>query len=405
MEKIMLFKDKTDCCGCGACMNICAKQAISMREDEYGFLYPVINETLCIRCGACKKVCGYQNVEESNTPLETFVGVTKKTDVMQSASGGIFASIATSVIEENGIVYGCSMELIDGVLSPIHIGVDNLVDLKKLQGSKYVQSFIGNSYSQVKQHLNSQRIVLFSGTPCQIAGLKAYLNKDYDNLLLIDIICHGVPNAKLFKDYIYSLEKKLKAKITEFNFRDKTYGWGYTGKAIYKTANGKVKEKLIYTGESSYCQLFLKSEICRESCYVCKYANSHRTGDVTIGDYWGVEKEHPVLLSSNGGSYDEKKGISCLIVNTEQGRRFIDRYASDMQLSVSKFECAARKNGQLKAPIRRSEKRYNLLELYREKGYDAVEMWFKKDKGFKLILIKIKNRLPYKMKIKSMLGR
>ena len=233
-----LFENKKDCCACGACLNICPKEAISLKQDEYGFLYPEIDEYLCIRCELCKKVCAFQNVEEDNVPISTFAAISKnRNQAKNSASGGIFAAIAQYVINNNGIVYGAAF---DDSWNVKHIGIEHIEDLIKLQGSKYTQSNTDTTFIEVKKMLALGKQVLYSGTPCQIAGLKKYLGKDYTNLITIDIICHGVPSNKMFKDYLSYLEAKNNAKIQNFKFRDKKTGWGINGSVVFLKQNKKV---------------------------------------------------------------------------------------------------------------------------------------------------------------------
>ena len=399
MEKIKLFNNKADCCACGACMNICPKQAISMVEDEFGFMYPRINEELCIGCGVCKRVCGYQNKQEVNIPLYTYVACTQTTDIMQSASGGVFAGLAKAFLEQGGIVYGASMELIDGELIPVHIGIEKKEELYKLLGSKYVQSNIGNVYTQIKSQLEQGRYVLFSGTPCQVAGLKAYLcNKEFEKLLLIDIICHGVPSIKFFNSYLRALESKLNGKIVDFRFRDKSRGWGLVGKASYITTANKTMTKSIFARESSYYHLFLEGDIYRENCYSCKYASNHRPGDITLGDYWGIEKEHPDYLVARGGKFDECKGVSCMILNTMKAKKFVEKYEDRIQYQESTFEKVAKQNGQLVHPTPYSERRSQILELFMKSGYGAIDKWFINRLGFKMVPIYILDRIPVSIK-------
>lgn len=407
MEKIVLFENKKDCCACGACFNVCSKNAIDIVEDEYGFTFPRINENLCVKCGACKKVCAFQNIEEQNEPIVTYVAVSHNTDIKKSASGGIFASFGKSIIENGGVVYGVSLECIDEMMTPIHIGIDNLDELVKLQGSKYVQSFIGCTYSEIKNQLNTGRLVLFSGTPCQVGGLKGYLgNKCYENLLLIDIICHGVPSSNLFQSYINTLEKKIKGKIADFIFRDKTNGWGLNGKFTYIKRNKKYS-KILPSVESSYYQAFLKSQIYRESCYSCKYACKNRPGDITIGDFWGVQKEHSELLITNGGAINEVNGVSCVIINTENGKKYFDKFKKGLCYFQSDFEKVARGNAQLNHPSLMNSERNSILDLFKNSGYGAVENRFRKIEGYRLYVTKLKNRLPkqFKTRIKRLLKR
>lgn len=406
-SKINLFENKKDCCGCGACMNVCPKQAISMQEDEYGFLYPVIDDSLCVKCGCCKRACGYQNIIESASPIATYASSNNNDDqILKSASGGMFAAFAEKILKVGGIAFGASMETIDGKLTPMHLGITEENDLIKLQGSKYVQSYIGKTYSEAKNYLISGRMVLFSGTPCQIAGLKAFLKNDYENLLTVDIVCHGVPSTRFFQDYITVLEKNLGGTIVDFRFRDKTKGWGCTAKATVKGQSG-IKDKLIPCDLSSYYKLFLMSQIYRENCYFCKYASSHRPADLTIGDYWGIQQEHPELMANKGGILTEDKGISCIIINTRKGKKYIDAFKESLNIFDSTFEKVSKQNDQLNAPSRKGADREKILELYSSKGYGAVEDYFKKKTGIKIYYYRLKNMIPREMKksMKKILGK
>lgn len=388
MSKIQLFLDKKNCCACGACFNICPKHAILFQNDEYGFSYPYINEELCIKCGLCKKVCHYQNNVIESKPERVYVALTNNTNPMDSTSGGIFASLAKSFLENKGSVYGAAMEYIEKRLVVHHIRIQRERELYKLLGSKYVQSDMGNVFKLIKKEVNDGKQVLFCGTPCQVDGLRGYLGKEYSNLLLIDLICHGVPSQKFFQDYIINTEKRK--KIVEFKFRDKGSGWGLTGKKVFK--DGKTQK--VYKNESSYYEYFLKGYTYRENCYSCKYASSHRPGDITIGDFWGIEKEHPELMKINGGILDKAKGISCLIVNTDIGKSYLEKYQQGLNLWESEFSKIAKNNQQLTIPSQLNEpKRKKILEEYRIGGYQAVEKEFRKEKGYKLYLIKCKNRL------------
>lgn len=398
MNEIVLFKDKKHCCACGACLNICPKRAIAMQKDEYGFLYPQIDEEKCIKCGLCIKTCAFQNSNLNNEPRKTYAAQSNNTDLKQSASGGIFASIAKNVLKDGGIVYGAAMELMDNKLVVRHIAVNNEADLIKLQGSKYIQSNTEKVYQEIKEQLNNDKLILFSGTPCQVDGLNSYLGKKYNKLITIDIICHGVPNNQMFQDYIKILEEKLKDKIIDFKFRDKTKGWGLTAKGY--TAKGYTA--IIPANVSSYYYMFLKSYIYRDSCYSCKYACRNRCSDITIGDYWGIERVHPEVEEDNVYGLDYKNGISCLIVNTEQGKEVIEKYKTDLRLLVSEFDKAAKYNNQLNKPSKCDNKKCNkILDVYKEKGYKEVDNDFKTVK----YLNELKNLVPVciKNKIKNIL--
>lgn len=391
-EKIILFNEKEECCDCTACKSICPKDAISLYLDEYGFEYPKIDREKCIECGLCQKVCAFQNIKETNTPIETYVGVAKdEKTILNSASGGIFATIAQQYLENDGVVFGVAF---DEELNPVHIAVKDINSLYKLQGSKYVQSSIGDSYKEVKKYLAEGKKVLFSGTPCQVAGLKGYLMKPYENLITIDIICHGVPSSKFFKDYISTMKKKLNAKIEEFKFRDKNMGWGLNGSIVYLD-KGKMKKKKIYGSESSYYHYFLNSSCYRENCYNCKYACENRPGDITIGDYWGIEKAHPELLRND--SIKEEKGISVIIANTEKGIQEIEN-CNKFKKFTSDFSKATVKNGQLRKPSEKGKNYEQVMNEYKNGGYKAVDNLYNKEIGVKKYKNRVKSMIPSNIK-------
>lgn len=231
---IELFVEKKDCCGCGACMNICPKTAIHMEKDEYGFLYPRIDVGKCVECGACKKVCAFQNEPARRQPQRVYAIASKNNDlVTNSASGGLFATMAMYVLEHGGCVYGAIMQHEEHELHIRHACCETKEDLYRFQGSKYVQSSLGNIFKDIQMKLKNDILVLFSGTPCQVDALKLFLKKEYSNLLTVDIVCHGVPNEQIFNDYIHYIEKKIGGEIREFKFRDKSLGWGYNLTAKY----------------------------------------------------------------------------------------------------------------------------------------------------------------------------
>ncbi|MBN1601393.1 MAG: Coenzyme F420 hydrogenase/dehydrogenase, beta subunit C-terminal domain [Chitinispirillaceae bacterium] len=397
---MQIYTDKKDCCGCGACFNICPKHAINMQEDEYGFIYPAIDQTTCVNCGLCKDVCARSTHQETNKPFSVFAGISKNTDILQSASGGIFASLATSVLNDGGIVYGVSMETVNNVLTPMHIMVDDKAELLKLLGSKYVQSFTGFCYSDVKKNLEAGKTILFSGTPCQIAGLRGFLGKDYPSLFLVDIICHGVPSARFFSDYTKLLENKLKGKINNIVFRDKQNGWGLTAKISYAARNGKCKTALLPSKASSYYSLFLNSSIYRECCYSCKYASNNRPGDITVGDYWGIQKEHPELTSSNPGKINILDGCSCILINSSKGSYLLSKNAKKLDLYPSTFEKVAKHNRQLKEPSSLNTARDSILKTYVNYGYKKVDLNFSKTNRKVIYFETLKIRIPVLLRIK-----
>ena len=400
METELLIGEKANCCGCGACVNACPKGAIRLRPDENGFLYPEIDPELCVDCGLCKKACGFQNIRPETLPLAAYAGaVRERQQLLRSASGGVAAALSRSVVEQGGVVFGCAMESREGNLCPAHAAAENMEQLPGLQGSKYVQSYIGDTYRQAKEALQAGRQVLFTGTPCQIAGLRGYLGqKDYPNLLTVDIICHGVPSNALFRAYLKLLEGELRGNITNFTFRDKATGWGHRMGVTYRSQSGKLRYRLIPAKASSYFGLFLQGQIGRDSCYSCPYAQGSRVGDLTLGDYWGIAQAHPEYLQEQGGALREGDGISCLLVNTPKGAESIRQIEETVTLLPSEFEKVQQGNDQLQHPCPRGADREKVLELYRQKGYGAVEHWYRKRLGIRWYRYAIQMRIPPKLR-------
>lgn len=382
-KKIVLFERQEDCCGCGACANRCPKGAIQMQRDEFGFLYPIIQDSKCVGCGLCKTTCGFQKKNEAPLlPTAAFAVQAKDERLLKrSASGGLFAVLAQATLEAGGAVAGCALVPTEDGLVPYHILIEALSELEKLQGSKYVQSVTGDIYRQVRDTLETGRQVLFSGTPCQVDGLNGYLGRSYPNLLTVDIICHGTPNDAFFRDYLRFLEKKYKGTVIDFKFREKSGNWGgnrefYCGSVTFRNKNGNEQKSFFPSGKSSYYKLFLGAESFRSSCYHCKYACLSRPGDLTIGDFWGIETQHPDYLTENGGSFSTEKGVSCLLVNSGQGGRWLDLLSSRADVKVSDPQAVACGNRQLNHPSTPGKHRDKVLWLYRDSGYPAVKAWF-----------------------------
>ena len=359
------------CCGCGACVSACPASALSLQEDGDGFLYPVCDEGTCTQCGACRAVCGMTK-PVSNAPLAVYAAAERDQEQRKrSTSGGMFAAFATVVLEEGGLVFGAAL---DEKLEPVHRSISSLSQLPLLQGSKYVQSLIGPTYEEARDALEGGRTVLFSGTPCQIAGLNGFLRgKTYPNLITVDLICHGTPPAKFFRDYRAFLEEKAGEPLSAFFFRDKGSGWGLCGKAVYETASGQKREEVLRGEGCSYYDLFLHGEFYRESCFACPFACRHRPADLTVGDFWGIEVCHPEWMADAGGPFDPRGGISSLIVNTENGQRWLQRFEHALTLRPSTFENAARRNLQLTEAPRRSPRQDEVRALYHAGGYAALD--------------------------------
>lgn len=397
MNDIDLISSKKECCGCGACANVCPMKAIRMVEDENGFRYPKIDKDKCKKCGLCIKSCAYKKGNNRKSYNETFVAVCKNDKLLQqSASGGIFILVAREIIKRGGVVFGCAMIKEDNKLVPKHIKATNLEDLSMLQGSKYVQSQMDNIYNEVKMELKNDHEVLFSGTPCQIAALYSFLGPHFndENLFTIDIICHGVPNIKMFNDYIMFLEGKYGKKINNFIFRDKSKGWGLFAKIIFEDKSTKTVPCI----NSSYYQLFLDSFIYRENCYSCIYANGNRVGNLTIGDFWGIETEHSTFLNQN--NIKSKNGVSCVLVNDDKGKKILDLISDEIKYEKSSFDKVSKHNHQLYTPSKKSDKRDIILKIYKNEGYESVDKWYRKNKGFSYYIKSIWYKIPYWLRIK-----
>lgn len=380
----LLRQNRADCCGCGTCTLVCPKQAIKMVPKELGSLYPEVNQALCIGCGLCDVYCAYRKRAEAleGEPLRTFAAtMTDKAKLEKSASGGVAAAVSEAFIKADGVVVGCSLESENGSLVPKHIMVRDESDLWKFRGSKYVQSTLGSCFEQIKRCLKENRRVLFIGTPCQIDSLRQFLRQtNTENLFAVDIICHGVPSAELFAGYL----KTLKGQVESFSFRDKMYGWGLTASYTCRKRNGKIKKYMLSPGVSSYYSNFLDGETYRESCYTCKYANGNRVGDITIGDFWGIEQECPQFLKENGGEFNSREGISTVLVNTEKGQRLMNEYGSALLMKEAEFCKVAKGNRQLTKPSSSSHMRTELGNAYSKRGYPGIEKCFREQLGLRL---------------------
>lgn len=392
MEKVTserLYADKTKCSGCGACKSICPKKAISMECDENGFMYPLINLELCINCGLCEKVCAFRHIEEQSKPLKVFAAVSYDEKCrMTSASGGVFAVLAQQMLTCGGTVYGAAF---DKDMRVSHIGIHDIEDLVRLQGSKYVQSDTGKTFMEVQEILNNGGKVLYAGTPCQIAGLQSFLGNVYENLTTVDIICHGVPSYLMFSGFLKSLENKF-GSFSEFRFRDKRIGWGLNGSILL--SNGRLKK--IYGSEYAYYYYFLNADIYRDSCYQCKYAGENRPGDITLGDFWGIEKAHPEILGKS--IWKEENGISTIICNTEKGEKYIESCKEGMKMYPSVFSKAAAKNPQLQHPSILTERRKIILSYFAEYGYEGIEERYHKRMKGRVYKDRIKSMIPIGLK-------
>ncbi|RDU22002.1 Coenzyme F420 hydrogenase/dehydrogenase, beta subunit C-terminal domain [Anaerosacchariphilus polymeriproducens] len=331
MNKIVDFNK---CTGCGACENICPKHAILMQPDKEGFLYPSINEELCVECGKCLKVCPIIDLKE---PIEreptVWAGYSLCEKIRkQSSSGGIFSLLAEKVIEGGGIV--CGVELDENFIVR-HSCTNNSDEIKKYNGSKYVQSETKDIFKKVKSYLVEGKEVLFSGTPCQVAGLRSYLGKEYESLICVDCICFGVPSPLVFQKYINSLETIKGKSIKNINFRSKVNGW--TGKkfSFEVTYSDDTSESEIIT-KNLYHRTFFSGLNARNSCYDCSFKTHIKPGDITLADFWGVEELLPDM--------DDGKGTSLIFLNTQKGEKFLKAIKCRIKYKEITYETAVQYN-------------------------------------------------------------
>lgn len=344
------------CSGCTACSQICPKSCISMQENDEGFIYPVVNENFCIGCGVCKTVCPIIYNREGNIPNQVLAEKNKNERIRRtSSSGGVFYELAKNFIENGGVVFGCAL---DENMIARHVCVRDIYELEKLKSSKYVQSNMGNTMSEIKRYLLSDVKVLFSGTPCQVVGLKNYLGKDYNNLLTIDLLCHGVPSPKLFADYLEYLSLQYGGgKPITVNFRNKEHGW----KRLYMDVlfdNGR--RHYIYSGYDRYEGLFLNNISLRSSCYECKFAKSERHGDITLGDFWGIGQKYP--------QWDDDKGISVVMLNTNNGLMAYTQVANLFEGKKQSLDIAKKGQHTLCRPATKNPDRDAFYHMYKEYG-------------------------------------
>ena len=349
------------CSGCSTCMQICPKKAIVMKENEEGFKEYYIDEKKCIKCGICTKKCPQinkiiYNEDEEGFPYYYAAYIKNNNKLKKSASGGIFQEVADAISNKNKFaIFGCRY---DENFKAIHCCIENKANIDCLFSSKYVQSDIENIYFIVKQKLEENKVVLFSGTPCQIAGLYSFLlPKKWDNLYTIDIICHGVPSPLLFKKYVNYIEKKNNGKLSYYNFRSKDKN---TWDDRFKYIVGKKSHGDNYYFDSYYYN-FIKGTNYRECCYNCKYAKKERISDMTIGDYWGIEEAHPSMINN--------LGVSLVIINTKNGEKLFELIKNNIKYCESTFDKMSKHNHNLISPTSRPKIRDVIYNGIKTKDY------------------------------------
>lgn len=355
--------DKVQCVGCNACVQRCPKQCINMNIDEEGFAYPKVDMQKCINCGICEKVCPV-----INQPLDAVISQNRRSYaciandeeiLMQSSSGGIFTLFAKAIINTGGVVFGACF---DDNFQVIHDYSETLQDCKKFMGSKYVQSRIGNSFSQVESFLKKGRPVLFSGTPCQILGLKLFLRKNYSGLMTIDIVCHAIPSPKIWQYYLDELKSSVHDSVNfdQIQFRNKTTGWyKYSFLARIKSINSISIVSQPHM-DNSYMKGFLSGLFNRPSCYMCPAKNNKSGSDVTLADFWGIEKILPEI--------DLEKGVSLVIVNTSHGEKLFADCGKSITKKEIPFNDAIQDNQSYLRSAELNPKRKDFFNIYNKVG-------------------------------------
>lgn len=349
---------KDECTGCTACYNICPHSAISFKEDDLGFLYPTIDETRCVDCGLCRKVCPNNSPVSRSEKQEAFVATAKSVDEQRtSTSGGLASVLSRYVIRQGGVVYGCTGEDCTNIH---HVRISSEEEITRIKGSKYVQSSLGLYFGAIKKDLQQGITVLFVGTPCQCAGLKSYLNKEYNNLYLVDFVCHGVPSQKILTDAImYNLKQdNLQGYEVKFRYRGGKHEHSIYGLQLLK--DGIVKYQKDWPN-NDYITGFLSGVFYRESCYKCKYASPERVSDITLGDFWDREQKRTISKDA--------LGLSSIICNTEKGKSLIDIIQSYIIFELTTKDTLVQSNGQLKKPYIKPDGFDRFKSVYSKKGY------------------------------------
>lgn len=361
MEQI--YSSKEMCSGCKACVEICPTKAIFMYKDEEGFEYPQIDKEKCINCGKCKRLCSFkrENIEHSKLP-RTIIGakIKDENERITSRSGGLFIALANYILSQNGVVYGCKL---GQDLEVHHARATTKQEIDQFKGSKYVKSNLKEVYSKIKQDLKEGKMVLFSGTSCEVAGLKVVLKGiDTSKLYLCDIICHGVPSPLIYEEYIKFIENREGKKVKNIDFRDKSFGWSTHKETLTFENNKKISVNY-------FTELFYSHHILRPSCFNCQFCNMDRVSDITMGDFWGIEKENK--------NFHDDVGTSLVLVNTVKGHQLIEYIMKDIHW-ISVYSKHYMQHN-LQYPSIKPQNRNEFWEDYKQNGFEYI---MKKYAGF-----------------------
>lgn len=386
--KTTVLDNPRDCTGCAACEATCSKGAIRMVSDEEGFLAPRIDPASCTECGRCEKACPVLQTEPNPLlhpePQTVLAGWHLDDEIrLKSSSGGVFSALAESIFAKNGVVVGAALT---ENLEVRHMIIESPDGLHRLRGSKYVQSQVTREvYQEIRRFLKEGRPVFFTGTPCQVAGVRSVLRNTPGELYCCDVVCHGTPSPRMWKNYLEHLDRKG-PRVVHPDFRDKTNGWKKSGPAMkYLYDNGTSKS--VATADDPYLVAFLRDYCLRWSCYDCKFTRTTRAGDITLADFWGVAKHHP--------EYDQDdKGTSLILVNSDRGSRLLEWSKNQLQLGPTTLENAIPANPMLKRPSHfRPERRRFYKDLDRGFGFLIVKYGLGKRKLISRIVSKSLRKL------------
>jgi coenzyme F420-reducing hydrogenase beta subunit len=362
------IENKEQCCGCEACVQVCPRKCISFNMDNEGFGYPKVNESECVKCGSCVKACPIINAKKPSDEIKkAYIGYIKDEKIRAvSSSGGLFTAFAEYIIARNGAVYGAAF---DKNFTAHHICVESSDDLGKLRGSKYIQSRINTSYIEAKEQLEQGRLVLFTGTACQIAGLKRFLGKEYDGLYTIDLLCHGVPSEKVWLRYTNELEKKHNAHIVSVYQKSKLSGWR---DSTFEIIFGNGDSERSVSSKNGFMRLFL-SDIClRPSCHACRFKSLKRDADITIGDCWRIRDFDAEM--------DDDKGISNIIIHSEKGQRLFENISHLLNYKEADVDVALPKRSLSRISVARHRNRDKFFKkLNKGKSTDELLKLLKKN--------------------------
>lgn len=363
---MICIQEKADCCGCSACQSVCNHNAIVMKEDLEGFKYPEINADLCVNCGLCEKVCPIQfrKAGLSNREVMSVWAARSKDDVClkKSSSGGIFGLLVRHVISLGGVVFGAAY---DESMIVRHTYATTLQESEKFYGSKYVQSDTSGVFLQVREFLKQDRLVLFSGTPCQVEGLRLFLRKDYEKLVLVDLGCHAVPSPKLFRDYVGYINKKFGKKLFSINMREKEkIGWSAARSSSLLFCDGT---KIVDPPDTfSWRSVFFSRMADRPSCFHCQFSNTNRPGDLTLADFWDRGNKRPELSSS--------LGTSSIFINTLKGEKIFEMIRGQVVRNEILLEDALQQCFQ--EPTWISPQKETFWKYYKKNGFEKTYCHF-----------------------------